>query len=137
MRRASRTVSCLLLIGLLAAACGGGATDTSPTSTADERTNTNTSENDVTETDTGVVITLTRSAFPEQVTVPPGGSVVWVNHSSAPHEVQIDTHDGSDVDMEPIRLGVDEQGEVNLQAGNWTYFCTIHPSMTGSLIVEG
>ncbi len=137
MRRARRALPCLLLIGLLVAACGDASTDTSPTSTADERTNTNTSENDVTETDTGVVITLTRSAFPEQVTVPSGGSVVWVNQSSAPHEVQIDTHDGSDVDMEPIRLGVDEQGEVNLQAGTWTYFCTIHSSMTGSLIVEG
>jgi plastocyanin len=50
--------------------------------------------------------------------------------------VQIDTHDGSAVDIEPIQLGTDQEGMVALEAGTWTYFCTIHPSMTGTLLVQ-
>ncbi len=124
---------------MIVAACGGSSagTTTPVPSTADERTDTNTSESNVTETDTGVVITLTRSAFPEEVAVPSGKAVIWVNNSSAPHEVEFDTHDGSDVDMERIRLDVDGQGEVNLQSGTWTYHCTIHGAMTGTLAVSG
>lgn len=138
MRQAQRSLPGLLAVVLIVAACGGSSEGTTQVpSTADERTETNTSESNVTETEAAVVITLTRSAFPEEVAVPSGKSVVWVNNSSAPHEVQIDTHDGSDVDMEQIRLDVDGQGEVNLQAGTWTYFCTIHGSMTGTLVVAG
>lgn len=139
MRRAHRSLPGLIAVVLIVTACGGSSegTTTPVPSTTDERTDTNTSESDVTETDAGVVITLTRSAFPEEVAVPSGKTVIWVNSSSSPHEVQIDTHDGSDVDMERIRLDVDGQGEVNLQAGTWTYFCTIHGSMTGTLIVSG
>ncbi len=140
MRRTRRVVAGLV-IGALLTACGGGSetgtTSSAGAETTEARTDTNTSEGNVTETDTSVVITLTRSAFPAEVAVPAGKSVTWVNNSSSPHEVQIDTHDGSDVDMDPIRLGVDEQGELNLQAGTWTYFCTIHSTMTGTLVVSG
>ncbi len=139
MRRTRRVVAGLV-IGVLLTACGGGSetgtTSSAGAETTEARTDT-TSEGNVTETDTSVVITLTRSAFPAEVAVPAGKSVTWVNNSSSPHEVQIDTHDGSDVDMDPIRLGVDEQGELNLQAGTWTYFCTIHSTMTGTLVVSG
>jgi plastocyanin len=83
-----------------------------------------------------VVITVTGLSFPGEVTVLSGKTVTWVNESSAPHEVQIDTHDGSPVDMEPIQLGTDQEGMVTLEPGTWTYFCTIHPSMTGALLVQ-
>lgn len=137
----TRRVVAGLLVGAVLTACGGGSetgtTVTPGAVTTEARTDTNTSEGNVTETDVSVVITLTRSAFPAEVAVPAAKSVVWVNNSSSPHEVQVDTHDGADVDMEPIRLGVDEQGEVSLQAGTWTYFCTIHSTMTGTLVVSG
>ena len=48
----------------------------------------------------------------------------------------METFDGAPADVEPVRLGTDQEGEVSLEPGTWTYFCTIHPSMTGSLIVE-
>jgi plastocyanin len=127
-----------LLLGTLLVACGGSGNGTSATvgdATTEARTDTNTSESNVTETDAGVVITLTRSAFPDQVAVPTGKTVIWVNNSSSPHEVEIDTHDGSEVDMERIRLDVDGQGEAVLGDGTWTYFCTIHGAMTGTLVV--
>jgi len=94
-------------------------------------------EDAVTETQTSVVITVTGLAFPAEVTVPSGKSVTWVNESSAPHEVQMDTFEGAPADDEPVRLGTDEEGGITLEPGTWTYFCTIHPSMTGTLVVEG
>ena len=70
-----------------------------------------------------------------EVTVPSGKSVTWVNESSAPHDIQMETLDGAPSDVE-VQLGTDQEIELSLDAGTWTYFCTIHPSMTGSLMVE-
>jgi plastocyanin len=116
----------------LLAACGGSAASTVPSAGP----STTSAEENVTETDASVVITITSLAFPAQVTVPSGKSVTWVNESSAPHEVQMETLDGAPADVEPVRLGTDQEGELSLEPGTWTYFCTIHPSMTGSLVVQ-
>jgi plastocyanin len=123
-------VAATLLIAFLMA-CGGG----DPASTGSLGAAT-TAAGDVTETDGSVVITVTGLSFPAEVTVLSGKTVTWVNESSAPHEVRIDTHDGSPVDMEPIQLGTDQEGMVTLEPGTWTYFCTIHPSMIGALLVQ-
>ena len=131
-RLLSRAAGALLVFGIVAG-CGG---DASTTTIAGGPSTTAADEN-VTETGTSVVITITTLAFPAEVTVPSGKSVTWVNDSSAPHEVQMETLDGAPADVEPVPLGNDQQGELSLEAGTWTYFCTIHPSMTGSLVVEG
>jgi plastocyanin len=125
------------LLGLMAvlAACGDGAEEPPQTSTDGQAGTSTTEEGNVTETDSSVVISITGLSFPEQVTVPAGKSVTWVNDSSAPHEVQMETLDGNPVDMEALRVGVDEQGDLSLEAGTWGYFCVIHPSMTGTLVV--
>jgi plastocyanin len=124
-------VATILLMTALVA-CGGD-----PASTGSSGASTTTgADGTVTETDGSVVITVTGLSFPAEVTVLSGKTVTWVNESSAPHEVQIDTHDGSAVDMEPIQLGTDQEGMVTLEPGTWTYFCTIHPSMTGTLLVQ-
>lgn len=117
---------------------GGCATDPGeePSDTSsDEQTDTSTSESNVTETDTSVVISVTGLSFPAEVSVPADKSVTWVNNSSAPHEVQMDTLDGNPIDMDPLRIGVDEEGGFSLENGTWAYFCVIHPSMTGTLVV--
>jgi plastocyanin len=48
----------------------------------------------------------------------------------------METHDGAPADVEPVRLGPDQEGELLLESGTWDYFCTIHPSMTGTLVVQ-
>ena len=127
----------LLVVLLLAAACGDdGSVEPTGSSSVGSETATPDQAN-VAETDAAVVITVTGLSFPAEANVPTGKTVTWVNDSSAPHEVQMDTHDGAPVDMEPVRLGADQEGELALDPGTWTYFCTIHPSMTGSLVVEG
>jgi plastocyanin len=124
----------LLAIGLVSA-CGGEDGSTVLSAEALQGT-TIPSEDAVTENQTSVVITVTGIAFPAEVRVPSGKSVTWVNESSAPHEVQMDTFDGAPADEEPVRLGTEEEGGITLEPGTWTYFCTIHPSMTGTLVVE-
>jgi plastocyanin len=129
-------VAVLSLIG----ACGGDSGEESgitTTAVVDSTEAETTDQPNVTETDSAVVITVAGLSFPEEVSVPAGKTVTWVNDSSAPHEVQIDTRDGAPVDMEPVRLGMDQEGELSLEPGTWAYFCTIHPSMTGTLVVEG
>ena len=139
MRSWTHSVLALLVVLALSAACGGdGAAETTqPTTPAEVTTTAPTEGEEVTETDTSIVIAITGLSFPAEVAVPAGKGVTWVNDSSAPHEVQMDTLDGAPVDVEPVRLGTDQEGELSLEPGTWTYFCTIHPAMTGSLTVEG
>ncbi len=130
------TVVALLGLLTLLAGCGDAGEEPSQTTT-DGQAGTSTTEGNVTETDSSVVISITGLSFPAEVSVPGGKSVTWANNSSAPHEVQMDTLDGNEVDMEALRVGVDEQGDLSLEAGTWAYFCVIHPSMTGTLGVGG
>jgi plastocyanin len=135
MRRGLPIRGAALLVICVMSACGGDA-GSSVLSAEPLRDTTVPSEDAVTETQTSVVITVTGLSFPAEVRVPSGKSVTWVNQSSAPHEVQMETFDGAPADEEPVRLGTDEEGGLTLEPGTWTYFCTIHPSMTGSLVVE-
>lgn len=141
MRRRLRSddLLALLVVLLMVAACGdGGGVEPTGTSSVESENETDTTDQaNVAETDAAVVITITGLSFPAEANVPAGKTVTWVNDSSAPHEVQVDTQNGAPVDVEPVRLGADQEGELALDAGTWTYFCTIHPSMTGSLVVEG
>jgi plastocyanin len=134
-RLSFRAAGALMVLGLIGA-CGGGGVSTATTTASGSPSSTVTADENVTENATSVVISITGLAFPAEVTVPAGKSVTWVNDSSAPHEVQMDTFDGAPADVEPVRLGTDQEGEVSLEPGTWTYFCIIHPSMTGSLVVE-
>jgi len=134
-KRSLPKVVVVLTVATLLAGCGGDPGEEAPGTSSDEQTQTTTSEGNVTETDTSVVIAITGLSFPDEVPVPGGKSVTWVNNSSAPHEIQMDTLDGNPVDMDPLRIGVDERGDSSLETGTWAYFCVIHPSMTGTLVV--
>ena len=134
-RLSIRAAGALMVLGLIGG-CGGDNASTDTTNGSVAPSTTAAADQNVTETDTSVVITITGLAFPAEVTVPAGKSVEWVNDSSAPHEIQMETLDGAPADMEPVQLGTDEEGELSLDPGAWAYFCTIHPSMTGSLVVE-
>jgi plastocyanin len=139
MRRGLPIRAAALLVICLVSACGGDPESTASNSVSEEMLSDTTvpSEDAVTETQMSVVITVTGLAFPVEVTVPSGKSVTWINESSAPHEVQMETFEGAPADEEPVRLGTDEESGLTLEPGTWTYFCTIHPSMTGTLVVEG
>lgn len=66
------------------------------------------------------------------ITVPIGTTVTWYNKDSAPHTVTT---------REPLfdssRLSLDENFSYTFnQSGTFEYYCTIHPYMSGKIIVE-
>lgn len=68
---------------------------------------------------------------PDPVTVQTGGKVIWQNEDTAPHTATAD--DGS------FDTGTIEKGKIKSetfkQAGTFTYFCAIHPTMHGTVEV--
>ena len=70
---------------------------------------------------------------PRTVTVPAGTEVLWTNTGIAPHTVT--ARDGS-FTSELLQTG-GQYRRVFDQAGSFEYFCTLHPDMVGTVIVEG
>jgi plastocyanin len=68
---------------------------------------------------------------PDPVTVEEGGKVIWQNEDSAPHTATAD--DGS------FDTGTLEEGKLKSEnfkeAGTFTYFCSVHPYMHGTVEV--
>jgi plastocyanin len=68
---------------------------------------------------------------PDPVVVQAGGKVIWQNQDAAPHTATAD--DGS------FDTGTIEKGktgsETFKEAGTFTYFCEIHPTMHGTVEV--
>lgn len=68
---------------------------------------------------------------PDPVVVQVGGKVIWQNQDAAPHTATAD--DGS------FDTGTIEKGKIGSEtfkeAGTFTYFCEIHPTMHGTVEV--
>jgi plastocyanin len=68
---------------------------------------------------------------PDPVVVQVGGKVIWQNQDTAPHTATAD--DGS------FDTGTIEKGKIGSEtfkeAGTFTYFCAIHPTMHGTVEV--
>jgi len=68
---------------------------------------------------------------PDPVTIQVGGKVIWQNEDAAPHTATAD--DGS------FDTGTIAQGKIKSetfkQAGTYSYFCEIHPTMHGTVEV--
>lgn len=68
---------------------------------------------------------------PDPVTIEEGGKVIWQNEDSAPHTATAD--DGS---FDTGTLDEGKRGsETFKEAGTYSYICTIHPDMTGTVEV--
>ena len=66
------------------------------------------------------------------LTIKVGDTVTWTNRDSAPHTA---TANGGSFDTDRLETG--ESGSFTFtSAGTFDYFCAIHPSMKGKIIVE-
>ena len=70
---------------------------------------------------------------PKTLTVMAGARVVWVNDDDVPHTVV--ATDGS-FRSKPLDTG-DSYAVVFNTPGEHPYFCSIHPMMTGKVLVKG
>lgn len=120
-----------LTVTLTACGGGGGSTDSTPDEPARNEATSPPGENDE-----FVLIEVTGIAFPSLVTVPAGKAPKWLNSSGVDHTVTFETFNGAPSDVE-IGLGSGAEAGLPLQSGTWAYFCSIHPSMRGTLEVEG
>ena len=73
-------------------------------------------------------------AFMSQViTVPVGTTVTWINQDEDPHTVT-----ANDKSFHSAALDTDDKYSFTFtHPGEFAYFCSLHPHMTGKVIVKG
>jgi plastocyanin len=137
MRPKALLASVLLTLSLALSACGGG-DDSATEAGSTAETTTGSSEQSGSapapsgEAQRAEKVEIVEFTYqPDPVTVQVGGKVIWQNEDTAPHTATAD--DGS------FDTGTLERGKLKSetfkQAGTFTYFCEIHPTMHGSVEV--
>ena len=69
---------------------------------------------------------------PQTVTVPVGATVTWVNRDDIPHTVV--STDG--VFKSKVRDTDETFSYTFTKSGTYPYFCSVHPKMTGKVVVQ-
>lgn len=68
---------------------------------------------------------------PQTLSVPVGTTIVWVNRDDTPHRLV-----GNKAEFKSPVLDTDEKYSwTATQAGSVAYFCSMHPHMTGTIVV--
>ena len=82
---------------------------------------------------TAVPVTIDNFVFePARVTVKVGTTVTWTNHDDVPHTVT-----AVDKSFSSGALDTDDKFSHQFTTpGTYAYFCSIHPTMTGQIIVK-
>jgi plastocyanin len=127
----------LIMTALALAACGsdGGGDTSSGSEATSDATTTEAGGNGPApsgEAERSAKVEIVEFTYgPDPVTVQAGGKVIWLNQDTAPHTATAD--DGS------FDTGTLERGKLKSetfkQAGTFTYFCEIHPTMHGTVEV--
>jgi plastocyanin len=146
MRSKPPLLAALVALSLGLAACGGGGSDSSSTEAETAPTTEAETAPPSEAGGTGGVsqpapsgeaaksekVEIVEFTFePDPVVVQVGGKVIWQNQDTAPHTATAD--DGS------FDTGTIEKGKLGSatfkEAGTFTYFCEIHPTMHGTVEV--
>jgi plastocyanin len=128
-------LSVLLGVGVLAASCGGGTTATtkSPATTAGSGTTLGTPTTSGGGGGGGAAVTIKGFAFdPATVTIKVGETVNWTNQDSPNHTV---VGDNNEFKSGALATGATFSFKFET-AGTYAYHCSIHPSMTGTVVVQ-
>lgn len=78
-------------------------------------------------------VTIDNFSFgPMDLTIPAGTQVTWINKDDVPHVVM-----SVDKKFKSKALDTDDKFSFTFQeAGTYEYFCSVHPKMTGKIIVK-
>ena len=72
------------------------------------------------------------SFTPKEITVAAGTTITWVNRDDVPHTVV-----SPDKKFRSKALDTDDQFSFTFaDTGTYNYFCSVHPMMTGKIIVK-
>ena len=88
------------------------------------------SQQSQTEVEANTVIIKNFSFSPDVLTVKQGTKVTWINQDLMVHKVNSDTFNSSDLNQG------DKFEFVFNKVGSFDYVCSIHPAMTGKIVVE-
>ena len=81
----------------------------------------------------GAKVSIANFVFtPGEITISPGESVVWTNDDGAPHGLEY--QDGAK-GVDPLLPGSSFTRRFD-QAGTYEYNCSVHPYMTGRVVVR-
>ena len=70
---------------------------------------------------------------PQKITVKSGEKITWINHDEEPHTV---VSVGKKFQKSPA-LDTDQEYSITAGApGSYEYFCSVHPKMTATIVVE-
>jgi len=72
---------------------------------------------------------------PASLSVAVGDTVTWTNHDTAPHNVVVT--DGPEKFTSPTLQQGQTFSHTFTKAGNYSYYCSVHPDMKASVKVEG
>jgi plastocyanin len=81
---------------------------------------------------TGEVIIDNFSFGPQTITVPVGATVTWINRDDIPHTV-VSTEG---VFNSKVRDTDEKFSYTFSKAGTYAYYCSVHPKMTGKVVVQ-
>jgi plastocyanin len=110
----------LLVLTLAMWSCGGSSTTTTGGATT-------------TAVQSGEQVTISNLAFdPQSVTIKVGEAVTWANEDSMTHTV---VADGGEFQSENLASGFAFTFTFDT-AGTFAYHCSIHPTMTGTVVVR-
>ena len=86
-----------------------------------------------TSTDSPTQVMIDNFVFsPVSLTVKVGTQVTWVNHDDIPHTV-----DSTQGKFKSAALDTDDKFEFRFtEAGEYPFYCRLHPKMTGKIIVQ-
>jgi plastocyanin len=133
MRRWS--VLAVVALALVAAGCGGSSKKSSsaPASTPAPTPAPSTSGGG-----TAAQVSMKNIAFnPKSITVAKGTTVTWTNDDSVNHDVTKTGGPGPNFSSGSGNLGSGSTYKVTFNSpGTITYRCTIHPGMTGTVVVK-
>ncbi len=80
-----------------------------------------------------ISVTIDNFSFtPKEITVSKGTTVTWTNHDGVPHTVV-----STDKKFKSKALDTDDRYSFTFSdSGAYEYFCSVHPVMTGKVIVK-
>ena len=153
LKRKLLLVTLMSLLSLFLAACGQSGADSSGSSETQSTTPPNASPNPNTEmskmempakpspvagkdlptpSTPNQVMVANFSFQPGTLTVKPGTTVTWVNHDDEPHTVN-----ENNKAFKSGTLDTDAKFSYKFNSpGTYSYFCSLHPRMTGQIIVK-
>ena len=126
-----RAVSLLLVAGSIAvvAGCGGGSGSSTSSSTSGAAT----AESSAPARSSAKVDISDFAYDPKTITLKAGGTITWTNSDSAEHTATSD-------DQKTFDTGTLNQGDsktITLKTpGKYTYVCSFHPFMHGTVVVQ-